>query len=192
MPTHGTAPSRSATHSLSGTQATADSVYGPVDHYCRPSGENVRLCVTEYAKHNSIQRRYSQFVLDFCRLAFSTEPDPSPQFLDVGCGTGDFTWDILMPQCLPRRRIVGVDCSREMVEYARRSSAHEKLGFEVLDICGDVTGFLEELEMRMQDDDTAGSDGGIECSAFASTFNLVNMALLNSATAGCRKCCARL
>ncbi|KAL3247316.1 hypothetical protein MRX96_057111 [Rhipicephalus microplus] len=98
MPSHGTTPSRSVTHSLSGTQATTDSVYGPTDHYCRPSGKNVRLCVREYAKHNSIQRSYSQFVLDFCRQAFSTESDSLQQFLDVGCGTGDFTRDVLMPQ----------------------------------------------------------------------------------------------
>nr|XP_037272432.1 juvenile hormone acid O-methyltransferase-like isoform X1 [Rhipicephalus microplus] len=115
------------------------------DHCSRPNGNNVHFCVSEYAKHHRIQRKYSQFILDFCQLAFSAEPDPSQQFLDVGCGTGDFTRDVLMPQCLPCRRIVGVDCSREMVEYARRNSVHEKIGFEVLDICADVTQFLEEF-----------------------------------------------
>ncbi|XP_037272438.2 juvenile hormone acid O-methyltransferase [Rhipicephalus microplus] len=145
MPAQGTTPSITAIQAVSGTQATTQRVNGHTDHHRRPSGENVRLCVTEYAKHNIIQRRYSQSVLDFCRLAFSTEPDPSQQFLDVGCGTGDFTRDVLMPQCLPCRRIVGVDCSREMVEYARRHSAHEKLRFELLDICADVTWFLEKF-----------------------------------------------
>ncbi|KAL1414162.1 hypothetical protein MTO96_007644 [Rhipicephalus appendiculatus] len=79
------------------------------------------------------------------RYALCTQPDPSQQFLDVGCGTGEFTRDVLLPQCLPCRRIVGVDCSQEMVEYARRNSAHENLHFAVLDICADVTEFLEEF-----------------------------------------------
>lgn len=134
MPTQAGAPS--------GTSTIVDD---PTDHCSRPNGNNVRFCVPEYAKHHKVQRKYNKFVLDFCQLAFSAEPDPSQQFLDVGCGTGDFTRDVLMPQCLPCRRIVGVDCSREMVEYARRHSAHEKLSFEVLDICGDVTQFLEEF-----------------------------------------------
>ncbi|XP_065295125.1 juvenile hormone acid O-methyltransferase-like [Dermacentor albipictus] len=111
----------------------------------RPSRNSVRLCATEYAKHNKLDRKFGEFVLDFCQLAFGAEPDASQQFLDVGCATGDFTREFLLPRCLPCRRIVGVDCSREMVEYARVNSAHEKLDFRVLDIAGDVSGFLEEF-----------------------------------------------
>lgn len=112
---------------------------------CRRNVQSAPLSVLEYAKSNHLQRRYCQFVLDFCQLAFSTEPDQSQQFLDVGCGPGDFTRDVLLPRCLPCRRIVGVDCSRDMIEHARRNSAHEQLEFAVLDICSDVTGFLEEF-----------------------------------------------
>lgn len=106
---------------------------------------SVRLCAQQYAKDNVIPRKYNQFVLDFCQLAFSREPDSSQQFLDVGCATGDFTRDVLLPRCLPCRRIVGVDCSSEMIEYARQNSAHEKLDFAVLDIGADVSEFLKEF-----------------------------------------------
>ncbi|KAL1414160.1 hypothetical protein MTO96_007642 [Rhipicephalus appendiculatus] len=111
----------------------------------RTMPRSVQLCALEYAKCNVIQRKYNQFVLDFCQLAFWREPDSSQQFLDVGCGTGDFTRDILLPRCLPCRRIVGVDCSPEMIEYARHHSAHEMLDFKVLDITADVTEFLIEF-----------------------------------------------
>ncbi|KAH7934123.1 hypothetical protein HPB49_021638 [Dermacentor silvarum] len=112
---------------------------------CHHSENTVRLSATEYAKHNLMQRNYNQFVLDFCQLAFATEPDSSQQFLDIGCATGDFTREVLLPRCLPCRRIIGVDCSHEMIEYARMNSAHEKLGFRVLDIAGDVSEFLKEF-----------------------------------------------
>ncbi|KAH6924494.1 hypothetical protein HPB50_018957 [Hyalomma asiaticum] len=102
------------------------------------------LCAPEYAKHNGILRKYNEFVLDFCKLAFTTTPDSSQQFLDVGCGPGDFTRDVLLSHCLPCRRIVGVDFSREMIEYARRNSAHEKIDFAVLDIAADVSQFLDQ------------------------------------------------
>lgn len=108
-------------------------------------GDTVRFCVPEYAKHHAPQWRYNESVLDFCQPAFSTEPDSSQQFLDVGCGPGDFTRDVLLPRCMPCRRIVGVDCSREMIEYARCNSAHEKINFALLDIAADVSRFLDEF-----------------------------------------------
>ncbi|KAH7934122.1 hypothetical protein HPB49_021637 [Dermacentor silvarum] len=112
---------------------------------CHHSENTVRLSATEYAKHNLMQRNYNQFVLDFFQLAFATQTDSSQQFLDVGCASGDFTRDVLLPRCLPCRRIVGVDCSQEMIEHARFNSAHEKLDFRVLDITGDVSEFLQEF-----------------------------------------------
>ncbi|KAK8783179.1 hypothetical protein V5799_015480 [Amblyomma americanum] len=59
------------------------------------------------------------------------------QFLDVGCGTGDFTRDCLLPRCHPCRRIVATDWSSDMIEYARSHSSHEKIEYQQLDIAGD-------------------------------------------------------
>ncbi|KAL1439077.1 hypothetical protein MTO96_047538 [Rhipicephalus appendiculatus] len=64
------------------------------------------------------------------------------QVLDVGCGTGDFTRDFLLPRCLPCARLIGIDCSVDMIEYASRHSVHEKIEYEVLDIGEDVTEFI--------------------------------------------------
>ncbi|KAH6924491.1 hypothetical protein HPB50_018954 [Hyalomma asiaticum] len=120
---------------------------GPADTRKQSSmeSEKVHLSVIDYARHNHPQHKYCKFVLDFCQHAFSTEPDSSQQFLDVGCGTGDFTRDVLLPRCLPCRRIIGIDCSQEMIDHARRNSAHEKLDYAVLDITADVSKFLEEF-----------------------------------------------
>ncbi|KAF4518561.1 hypothetical protein B566_EDAN015372 [Ephemera danica] len=54
--------------------------------------------------------------------------------LDVGCGSGDVTRDVLRPslQC-SKPRIVGIDVSQAMVDFARTSRTHE-LQFHVMDI----------------------------------------------------------
>ncbi|KAK8783178.1 hypothetical protein V5799_015481 [Amblyomma americanum] len=105
----------------------------------------VHLSAGQYSRSNKLQGRYNSSVLDTYQRAFRDQPQPSHQFLDVGCGTGDFTREGLLPRCLPCRRIVGVDSSPEMIEYARKHSAHAKLDFRVLDICADVTGILDEF-----------------------------------------------
>ncbi|XP_075534940.1 juvenile hormone acid O-methyltransferase-like [Dermacentor variabilis] len=64
------------------------------------------------------------------------------QILDIGCGTGDYTRDFLLPCCLPCDRLVGIDSSIEMIEYAKRHSAHEKIEYELLDIGDDLTEFI--------------------------------------------------
>lgn len=55
--------------------------------------------------------------------------------LDVGCGPGDATRDILLPQ-LPSRgcHLVGVDVSQNMVDYASKNFSHNSIEYRVLDI----------------------------------------------------------
>ncbi|KAH6925029.1 hypothetical protein HPB50_027181 [Hyalomma asiaticum] len=111
----------------------------------KPNSGAVYLSAGRYSKSNILQRRFSSSVLDVYQETFTANPRPTHQFLDVGCGTGDFTQDVLLPRCLPCRRIVGVDSSQDMIEHARRHSASEKLDFQLLDICDDVTTFLVEF-----------------------------------------------
>ncbi|KAL1418473.1 hypothetical protein MTO96_005716 [Rhipicephalus appendiculatus] len=101
-----------------------------------------RLSASQYAKNNSPQRKHSNLVLAFSQPAFHIELNDTMRILDVGCGTGDFTRDFLLPCCLPCAKIVGVDASPEMIEHARRHSAHEKIEYELLNIGNDVTEFL--------------------------------------------------
>ncbi|KAH9380509.1 hypothetical protein HPB48_013953 [Haemaphysalis longicornis] len=95
-----------------------------------------------YMSGNDLQRRHNLSILDFCQSTFLQNTDDTTQIPDIGSGTGDFTRDCLLPRCLPCSRIIGVDCSWDMVEYARRHSNHEKLQYHLLDIDSDVTDFV--------------------------------------------------
>ncbi|KAL1425217.1 hypothetical protein MTO96_019370 [Rhipicephalus appendiculatus] len=95
-----------------------------------------RFRAGQYAHNNKLQRKDSNFVLDFCQPTFLQGCHEKMQFLDVGCGTGDFTRDCLLPRCLPCRRIVATDWSQDMIEYAKRYSAHVKIDYQQLDISG--------------------------------------------------------
>ncbi|KAH6925030.1 hypothetical protein HPB50_027182 [Hyalomma asiaticum] len=101
-----------------------------------------RFRASQYAHNNRLQRKDSNFVLDFCQPTFLQGCHEKMQFLDIGCGPGDFTRDCLLPRCLPCRRIVATDWSRDMIEYAKRHSAHVKIDYHQLDISADVTDFL--------------------------------------------------
>ncbi|CAN7941719.1 unnamed protein product, partial [Ixodes hexagonus] len=77
--------------------------------------------------------------LDRLQEYFTTQKTEDLQVLDLGCGTGDITRDVLVPRCLPCRRIVAVDVSEDMVEYARTNFPHPKISYDVLNIVGDET-----------------------------------------------------
>ncbi|XP_077492503.1 juvenile hormone acid O-methyltransferase-like [Amblyomma americanum] len=98
-----------------------------------------------YVENNSSQAIYNRRLLDVFQPTFKVPQCSTHQYLDVGCGTGDFTRDGLLPRCLPCRRLVGIDSSSEMVDYARRHSTQCRLDFHQLDIGGDVEAFLSEF-----------------------------------------------
>lgn len=84
--------------------------------------------------------------LEFLSIFEWKEPasDPNQQFLDIGCGTGDVTREHILPRCPPCRRIVAVDFSPKMLEYAKEHYAHPLIEYQLLDIGLDVEGFLAE------------------------------------------------
>ncbi|CAN7990123.1 unnamed protein product [Ixodes hexagonus] len=66
------------------------------------------------------------------------------QMLDIGCGTGSFTRDVLLPWSKPCRKMVAIDAVQTMVDYAKANYAHPDVRYEVLDAAGDVTKFLDK------------------------------------------------
>ncbi|MDR0847234.1 MAG: methyltransferase domain-containing protein [Lactobacillales bacterium] len=68
------------------------------------------------------------FSSDYGKAVFEYLPsDPNQAILDIGCGTGDLTADLLTRG----GRVVGVDYSPEMIEFARAS--HPDIEFAVAD-----------------------------------------------------------
>lgn len=94
-----------------------------------------------YASNNVWQRHMNLPVLELLERTFAPSNTECEQFLDLGCGTGDFTRNELLVRCPPCRRIVAVDASEEMLAYARENSAHSKIVFAHLNINDDVADF---------------------------------------------------
>ncbi|XP_049525683.1 uncharacterized protein LOC119456320 isoform X2 [Dermacentor silvarum] len=68
------------------------------------------------------------------------------QWLDVGCGPGNFTKNYLLPHAPSSlRRLVAADIAQSMLDYAARKHAHPKIAHRFLDIVDDkaVSAFAE-------------------------------------------------
>ncbi|KAG7176562.1 Juvenile hormone acid O-methyltransferase-like [Homarus americanus] len=86
-----------------------------------------------YVSANALQRRDALVVLTeyLPQMVWQEEGEA---VLDVGCGSGDVTRNLLMP-LLPRvEQVVGVDVSTEMVNFASKTFQHNSLSFQHLDI----------------------------------------------------------
>ncbi|XP_065308447.1 uncharacterized protein [Dermacentor albipictus] len=95
-----------------------------------------------YARHETYLWQLDQSALD--RTEFLTEAQAHHQHLDVGCGTGGFTYRALLPLNRPAARIVGADVSPSMLEYARRHNSQGSIAYELLDVASppEVSAFV--------------------------------------------------
>ncbi|XP_075725998.1 juvenile hormone acid O-methyltransferase isoform X2 [Rhipicephalus microplus] len=85
------------------------------------------------------------------RISFCKASKRHHQHLDVGCGLGKFTRNHLLPFSRPCRRLVAVDHCARIVEYARESTWHSEIFYDVLDIekDDDVTLFIGKNVRRL-------------------------------------------
>ncbi|XP_049273353.1 juvenile hormone acid O-methyltransferase-like [Rhipicephalus sanguineus] len=95
-----------------------------------------------YANHETYLWQLDQSALD--RTEFLAQPQAHHQHLDVGCGTGGFTFRALQPLSRPARRIMGVDVSPSMLEFALRHNSQGSIAYELLDIASptEVSAFV--------------------------------------------------
>ncbi|XP_012537919.1 juvenile hormone acid O-methyltransferase [Monomorium pharaonis] len=76
---------------------------------------------------SNVQKIISDFVKDLRSI--------SGKCMDVGCGPGDITRNVILPNLHPNAVIIGTDISATMIEYAKKAySDNKRLEFEVLDI----------------------------------------------------------
>lgn len=106
--------------------------------------QNPRYNSELYASNDDRQRESNLKVLDLLQMAFASQDCEDHQFLDIGCGTGDFTRDWLLPRCPPCKKIVAVDASEDMLVYARQHSTHPSIVFDYLNIGDDVSHFAKK------------------------------------------------
>ncbi|GFW98483.1 juvenile hormone acid O-methyltransferase [Trichonephila clavipes] len=95
-----------------------------------------------YSRSSPFQVRDASQILGVYKKQMS--PEDTDIVLDIGCGTGDVTTKILGPTLGRFELLLGVDKSRDMVEYAQQHYNVDNIFYEVLDIAGDVSDFKEE------------------------------------------------
>ncbi|EEC00371.1 acid methyltransferase, putative [Ixodes scapularis] len=79
------------------------------------------------------------------RTKFRSHSSLCDQILDIGCGIGDFTRDMLLKWIYPCRKIVGIDISPSMLSYAKRNYGHPDICYDILDAgSSDVSAFLHK------------------------------------------------
>lgn len=88
-----------------------------------------------YVQHNKAQRHSVQQLLDEYIHLVRWKPDADDSVMEVGCGPGDITTEILLPK-LPKslRELVATDLSPQMIQYARNHHQHPLVSYDILDI----------------------------------------------------------
>lgn len=100
----------------------------------------IRLDPSLYVKCNQMHRSVVEDWLGKRSEIFNWNNDGSDSVLDIGCGTGDVTFDFLLP-IMPKHSkfLVGADLSMDMLEYAKNNYEDDLLRFCEFDLQQDET-----------------------------------------------------
>lgn len=88
-----------------------------------------------YRESSKVAEYYSQKALQEFASVFQSRSNGNDSWLDAGCGPGNVTINILLPM-LPVnfKRLVGIDVSKEMIAYARKTYTHPKVSYELFNL----------------------------------------------------------
>lgn len=88
-----------------------------------------------YHRYTEISRRDTLQALQDFANDINWRADGSDSVLDAGCGPGDITHNIILP-FLPQKfsRLIGVDISDKMIDYAQTAYKHPNLSFQQFDL----------------------------------------------------------
>uniref|UniRef100_A0A131Y7Q7 Putative juvenile hormone acid methyltransferase n=1 Tax=Ixodes ricinus TaxID=34613 RepID=A0A131Y7Q7_IXORI len=96
-----------------------------------------------YARVNDTSRPMNKEALTMTR--FRKPSSECQQMLDIGCGTGNFTRNVLLPWSKQCRKMVAVDALPGMIEYAKANHPHPDISYEILDAGSrDISNFLKK------------------------------------------------
>lgn len=102
--------------------------------------------VTLYSESHELQKSDACYVLENYFRLVKWGVDVESMVLDVGCGDGDVTMDLLLPM-LPKsfKRLVATDISEDMINFAKSRCKQPRVCFTKLDICAkQIPAFYEE------------------------------------------------
>ncbi|XP_025829939.1 juvenile hormone acid O-methyltransferase-like [Agrilus planipennis] len=91
-----------------------------------------------YVNFNTLQKNDATYTLDNYIKYLKWNPNKTEKVLEIGCGPGDVTKDILVP-ALPGNveELVCLDRSEEMINFAKNNSKHDKIKYMQMDISND-------------------------------------------------------
>lgn len=94
--------------------------------------------VTVYSAAHQLQKSDATFVLDNYFRLVKWDPDERCTILDVGCGDGDVTLELLVPR-LPKnfKNLIATDVLGEMINFAKLKCRNSKVSFDRFDISAD-------------------------------------------------------
>ncbi|CAO1371535.1 unnamed protein product [Diamesa hyperborea] len=97
-----------------------------------------------YHKANTVQKRDANQILDEFSHLFKWRYDGTDSLLDIGTGTGDLLVEYIIPK-MPKSfaKVIGVDVSEVMTEYASDKYRNKYVDFYKVDIESDL--FAPEL-----------------------------------------------
>lgn len=95
--------------------------------------------VALYKTSNDLQTKESQHFLNHCFNQVKWNPEGGDEIIEIGCGTGNITCQILKPM-FPEgfNRIIATDKNKDMIEVARSGFQDAQVEFEVLDLVGEL------------------------------------------------------
>ncbi|KYN07916.1 Biotin synthesis protein BioC [Cyphomyrmex costatus] len=86
----------------------------------------------KYTLYNNLQRKKAFDLIDEFEEYLKSV---SGKCIDIGCGPGDITKDMVLPALDSNAVIIGTDVSKNMIDYANKKySVPKKLEYDVLDI----------------------------------------------------------
>lgn len=98
-----------------------------------------------YRSGNSYQLTEGIKLLKQVENGFKKTGSQRQRYLDIGCGTGNLTREILLSHGGDSSDVVGADISPAMIDYARQHSPHPCLSYDVLDIeIGNASSFVDK------------------------------------------------
>lgn len=94
------------------------------------TGADPALSPGLYSSGRSFQQMENILALKKFGTRFKKSEREVQQCLDIGSGSGEFTQELLRNVIGPRHRIVGVDISQDMVDYATRHCDDPNISFD--------------------------------------------------------------